>query len=70
MLEALARHPDAGRGRLAAPEPDVVFLSMAPIEVSSSLVRERIEAGQMPTGLLVGAVARYIAEHGLYGVRG
>jgi nicotinate-nucleotide adenylyltransferase len=42
------------------------FLEMGMVEISSSLVRERLAAGE-PVGELVGqAVAAYIAEHGLY----
>jgi nicotinate-nucleotide adenylyltransferase len=54
---------------VAAPEPRVRFLEAPPIDVSSSLVRERA-AAQQPLQPLVGAdVARYIVEHGLYGAR-
>lgn len=46
--------------------PDVRFLDMPPVAVSSSLVRERVARGE-PVGELVGErVAAYIAEHGLY----
>jgi nicotinate-nucleotide adenylyltransferase len=49
-------------------ERDLRFLSMAPIEVSSSEVRRRVAAGN-PVEELVGAgVAGYIAEHDLYTV--
>jgi nicotinate-nucleotide adenylyltransferase len=42
------------------------FLEMPPIDVSSSMVRERAAAGE-PIEHLVGAeLARYIADHGLY----
>jgi nicotinate-nucleotide adenylyltransferase len=42
------------------------FLEMPPIDVSSSIVRERAAAGE-PIEELVGAdLARYIAGHGLY----
>ncbi len=41
---------------------------MEPIEVSSSLVRERVERGRAGRRSWSGpAVAAYIAEHGLYG---
>jgi nicotinate-nucleotide adenylyltransferase len=47
----------------------VRFLSMPPVEVSSSMVRERVARGQ-PIDELVGpGVAAYIAEHRLYGAR-
>ena len=40
---------------------------MAPLDISSSLVRKRLTAGE-PIDELVGAeVAAYIAEHELYG---
>lgn len=48
------------------PRARVRFLAMPPLRVSSSLVRERVRAGE-PIDALVGpAVAAYIAEHGLY----
>lgn len=46
--------------------PTVRFLSMSPMAVSSSLVRERLAAGEPVEGLVGPAVAAYIAEHGLY----
>jgi nicotinate-nucleotide adenylyltransferase len=58
VLDALA--PLGGEGR-------IVFLEMAPHEVSSSLVRRRLTAGE-PIEELVGTeVASYIAQHELYG---
>jgi nicotinate-nucleotide adenylyltransferase len=48
---------------------DVKFLKMRMVEISSSMVRERVAAGE-PVGEMVGpAVATYIAEHGLYRAR-
>ncbi len=44
----------------------VRFLRMAPMDVSSSIVRERVRSGEPIDELVPGAVARYIAEHGLY----
>jgi nicotinate-nucleotide adenylyltransferase len=45
---------------------EVDFLKMPAVEVSSSLVRERVARGE-PVAELVGEpVAAYIAEHGLY----
>jgi nicotinate-nucleotide adenylyltransferase len=50
-------------------EGSIVFLRMAPHDVSSSLVRRRVAEGE-PVDALVGArVARHIAEHELYGRR-
>jgi nicotinate-nucleotide adenylyltransferase len=42
------------------------FLDMPPMDVSSSLVRERAAAGEPIDGLVPPAVGAYIAEHGLY----
>jgi nicotinate-nucleotide adenylyltransferase len=47
----------------------VAFLGMAPCELSSSFVRRRLTAGEPIEGLVGAEVARYIAEHGLYGGR-
>ena len=45
----------------------VAFLDMAPLDISSSLVRRKLTAGE-PIEPFVGApVAGYIAEHELYG---
>jgi nicotinate-nucleotide adenylyltransferase len=61
-IDALATPPGADR-RAAA---EVRFLAMPVIEVSSSMVRERV-AREEPLEPLVGApVAAYISEHGLY----
>ncbi|HUB72565.1 MAG TPA: nicotinate (nicotinamide) nucleotide adenylyltransferase [Solirubrobacteraceae bacterium] len=43
-------------------------LEMAPIEVSSSLVRSRVARGQPVAGFVGERVAAYIAEHALYRV--
>jgi nicotinate-nucleotide adenylyltransferase len=48
-------------------EGSTVFIQMAPVEVSSSMVRERVGAGRTLDGLVDPEVARYIYEHGLYG---
>ena len=54
------------RGSGEARWAEVSFLEMAPMEVSSSQVRERVERGE-PVAELVGEpVARYIAEQRLY----
>jgi nicotinate-nucleotide adenylyltransferase len=42
------------------------LLEMPPIDVSSSMVRERVARGESVAGLVAPAVANYIAEHGLY----
>ena len=51
-------------GERAAPE--VRFLRMPVIDVSSSIVRERAALGEPLAPLVGGPVARYIEEHGLY----
>jgi nicotinate-nucleotide adenylyltransferase len=45
----------------------VEFLDTPLIDVASSQVRERAAAGEPIDELVGGVVARYIAEHGLYG---
>jgi len=67
---AVAERKDGRRedvlGALALLQARMTFLEMGMVEISSSLVRERVAAGE-PVGELVGpAVAAYIAEHGLY----
>jgi nicotinate-nucleotide adenylyltransferase len=58
---------DAGAGQAARSR--VVFLEMPVIDVSSSMVRERVARSE-PFGSLVSSpVARYITEHGLYSRR-
>jgi nicotinate-nucleotide adenylyltransferase len=54
------------RGEGPDSPPGVTFLQMGPVEVSSSLVRERVARGESLDGLLEPAVASYIEEHGLY----
>jgi nicotinate-nucleotide adenylyltransferase len=55
------------RGRPGAGE--VRFLRMPIVEVSSSIVRERVSRGENVEQLVGPAVASYISEHGLYGQR-
>jgi nicotinate-nucleotide adenylyltransferase len=57
IIAALRDLPGAERTR---------FLDMAPMDVSSSLVRERAAAGEPIDALVEPAVGAYIAEHGLY----
>jgi nicotinate-nucleotide adenylyltransferase len=45
---------------------DVSFLDMPMVDVSSSMVRERVHDGERIEGLVEPAIARYIAAHGLY----
>jgi nicotinate-nucleotide adenylyltransferase len=66
VLSTVAALGDATRPAVPAGAPDVLFLEMAPIEVSSSMVRERAAHGQPLEPLVGPAVARYISEQGLY----
>jgi nicotinate-nucleotide adenylyltransferase len=52
--------PLGGEGR-------TVFLEMAPHDISSSLVRRRLTAGEPIEELVGAAVAGYISQHELYG---
>jgi nicotinate-nucleotide adenylyltransferase len=61
---AVASRPGAGNGTEDFP---VDSMKTAVTEVSSSEVRERIRKGDPVDGLVGGAVAAYIAQHGLYG---
>jgi nicotinate-nucleotide adenylyltransferase len=47
--------------------PQVLFLEMPRIDVSSSMVRERAAVGEPLDSLVPVPVARYISEHRLYG---
>ncbi len=49
--------PTAGR---------LTFLDMPSVDVSSSIVRDRVARGEPIDGLVPADVAAYIAEHGLY----
>jgi len=48
---------------------EVSFLEMPPIEVSSSMARARVAAGEPIEELVGPAVAAYISDHGLYRTR-
>ncbi|HVR05441.1 MAG TPA: nicotinate (nicotinamide) nucleotide adenylyltransferase [Solirubrobacteraceae bacterium] len=54
------------RALASLPGGRVRFLTMPPIDVSSSLVRVRVHRGERVEALVGPAVAAYIAEHGLY----
>jgi nicotinate-nucleotide adenylyltransferase len=60
VLEPLAALDGAAR---------IEFLHSPVVDVSSSLARERAAAGAPIDDLVGGAVAGYVAEHGLYGAR-
>ncbi len=67
---AVAERPGDGRDEvLGALEPlgaRLCFLEMPPIDVSSSMVRERVARGASIAGLVEPAVGAYIAEQMLY----
>jgi nicotinate-nucleotide adenylyltransferase len=65
VLQALAGLGVAPAGD-AARSQRVSFLEMPAIEISSSLVRQRVASGEPIEELVGGAVADYIAEHRLY----
>jgi nicotinate-nucleotide adenylyltransferase len=65
-LAPLSRVPDGAITHEPGPSRPIGFLNMPPIDVSSSLVRERLQSGE-PIDELVGpAVASYVAAHRLY----
>jgi nicotinate-nucleotide adenylyltransferase len=66
---AVAGRPGVAAGWTALPglpRERFRFLEMEPIEVSSSIVRQLAGRGEPIEELVGGAVAGYIAEHGLY----
>jgi nicotinate-nucleotide adenylyltransferase len=67
---AIAERENAGREDVSrALEPlgaEIAFLGMPMVEISSSMVRERVHDGEPIEGLVEPAVAKYIAAHGLY----
>jgi nicotinate-nucleotide adenylyltransferase len=63
VLEAL----DSLAGLRRGAQPRVRFLSMPAVDVSSSMVRERVALGEPVEELVGPRVSAYIAEHGLYG---
>jgi nicotinate-nucleotide adenylyltransferase len=73
VLEAVAsvsRSPEGGVVPRSQPDgTEVRFLRMPIVEVSSSIVRERVARGENVEQLVGPDVARYISEHGLYGAR-
>ena len=70
---AAAERAGAGREEIAATlaevrgGDEVVFFDMPRIDVSSSMVRARVAAGQPIRYLVPNDVANYIGAHGLYG---
>jgi nicotinate-nucleotide adenylyltransferase len=49
------------------PDARVTLLAMPPVDISSTMVRERLAAREPVDDLVGPSVASYIAEHGLYG---
>jgi nicotinate-nucleotide adenylyltransferase len=72
---AVAARPGTDRGAVLEAAASlgasarVRFLEMPLLEVSSSLVRERLARGEPVEELVGAAVAGYLSEHGLYGAR-
>jgi nicotinate-nucleotide adenylyltransferase len=66
VVEAVAGLRGGPASEGAGRELPVRFLDMAEIEISSSMVRRRVAAGESIEELVGPAVARYIAEHDLY----
>ncbi|MGH2852874.1 MAG: nicotinate (nicotinamide) nucleotide adenylyltransferase [Solirubrobacteraceae bacterium] len=71
VRRALAAAPPEPEARLTGAEPfgrriRMEFLNMPTIDVSSSLVRDRVRAGLPIKGLVEPAVASYLSEHRLY----
>lgn len=70
LPEIRGRMADVSRAGLASPDragPTVFLLDAATTDVSSTLVRDRLQKGLSIAGLVPDAVARYIARHRLYG---
>jgi nicotinate-nucleotide adenylyltransferase len=70
VLETVASlsrsHDGAGVAGSRPTAGQVRFLRMPVVELSSSIVRERVARGENVEPLVGPAVARYISEHGLY----
>jgi nicotinate-nucleotide adenylyltransferase len=64
VLERLA--PLLSARRAGGSDDGVRFLNMPAVQISSSLVRERVARGEEIEDLVGAAVAAYIAEQGLY----
>jgi nicotinate-nucleotide adenylyltransferase len=67
VLRTVAPLLAAARPSVSNPAAALTFLDMPAVEVSSSMARERVARGDPIEDLVGGAVAGYIAEHGLYG---
>ena len=65
--EGSTRHEVTGTLALLDESARIAFVEMEPLDISSSLVRRRLTAGEPIDGLVGAEVAGYIAEHELYG---
>jgi nicotinate-nucleotide adenylyltransferase len=65
--EMAARRADRARDLRETPAGRVVSLAITQLDISSTVLRERIAAGRSPAFLLPEAVHGYVREHGLYG---
>jgi nicotinate-nucleotide adenylyltransferase len=66
QAELAARRAGSGRALYRQPAGLVWPLSVSPLDISSTAVRERIAAGLPLDGYLLPAVADYVRQHGLY----
>jgi nicotinate-nucleotide adenylyltransferase len=66
-VASLEHRSGADAGARTAGAPEVLFLQMPVIEVSSSMVRQAVARSEPLESLVSRPVAGYIAEHGLYG---
>ena len=66
-LQAVAAVRSSPRDASGPLSRDVRVLEIEPLDVSSSVARERAARGEPIEALVGQAVAHYIAEHGLYG---
>ena len=67
VLDAVGPLLAAGRSADNGDRPAVRLLDMPAVEVSSTMVRERLARRESIEGLVTPAVANYIAGHALYG---
>jgi nicotinate-nucleotide adenylyltransferase len=66
LLErSMLKGPDALK---LAPHGGILSRKVTPVDISSSVIRDCIRAGQSPRYMLPGKVWAYIKRHGLYGV--
>ncbi len=66
MVEYLAEHQQAADFLKRAPAGGIVIQDLSMLPISSSDIRERLQAGKTLTDLVPAGVMAYITEHGLY----